>query len=290
MSRPGEGRRPGGWPPLGSLVGGRRSLSPEEQRQHLYERQKYRLEAYTGARPNFDPSRLSEYTAETGWHVDDYEQDLMPESPGAPWPDGSFRAAQQVLRKYTFPPPELITGIFVPDTPLEKRIMVLRGRFLLFTFWFGVKVSGVVDEVRELPGGGQEAVWGYSYQTLEGHYEMGQIDFTVHKALDTGRVTFRIHAVSRTGQIPNLIYRIGFRVFGRYLQRRFAYSSMRRLKEQVGEMLREGHLTPPPSETPVQAAQPGDLPQNVKENLDEQTGSHLSDVDQSGQGDRASKG
>ncbi|WP_229838828.1 DUF1990 domain-containing protein [Deinococcus piscis] len=261
-------------------------LSPEEARQQLYERQKYRLAQYVDARPNFDPGRLSDYTAATGWQVDDYEQDLMPEIPGAPWPDGSFRAAQQVLRNYTFPPPDLITGIFTPDTPLEERIMVLRGRFLVFTFWFGVKVSGVVDEVRDLPGGGQEAVWGYSYQTLEGHYEMGQIDFTVHKALDTGRVTFRIHAVSRTGHIPNLLYRIGFRVFGRYLQRRFAFSSMRRLKQQVGEMLHGGHLSPPPSETPVQAAQPGDLPQKVAEQLDEQTGSHLTDQNAQEQPDK----
>ena len=167
--------------------------------------------------------------------------------------------------------------------------MVLRGRFLLFTFWFGVKVSRVVDEIRDLPGGGQEAVWGYSYQTLEGHYEMGQIDFTIHKVLDTGRVTLHIHAVSRTGYIPNLIYRIGFRVFGRYLQRRFAYSSMRRLKEQVGDMLREGRLTPPPSQTPVQPAQPGDLPPQVEQHLDEQTGSHLSEDRQSSPADQAEK-
>lgn len=255
----------------------RPALSPQEARQQLYERQKHRLGQYMDAQPNFDAERLSDYTAATGWHVDDYEQDLMPEGPGAPWPDGSFWAAQQVLRNYTFPPPDLITGIFTPDTPLEERVMVLRGRFLVFTFWFGVRVSRVVDEVRERPGGGQEAVWGYSYQTLEGHYEMGQIDFTVHKALDTGRVTFCIHAVSRTGHIPNLLYRVGFRVFGRYLQRRFAFSSMRRLKQQVGAMLQTGALTPPPSETPVQAAHPGDLPQKVEEQLDEQTGSHLAD-------------
>ena len=285
MTRSGGARRLSHLGRLGALGQLRQPLSPEEQRRQLYERQSYRLQQYLSAKPNFDPSRLSEYTAATGWHVDDYEQDLMPESPGAPWPDGSFQAARQVLQNYTFPPPDLITGIFTPDTPLEERVMVLRGRFLLFTFWFGVKVSRVVDEIRDLPGGGQEAVWGYSYQTLEGHYEMGQIDFTIHKVLDTGRVTLRIHAVSRTGHIPNLIYRIGFRVFGRYLQRRFAYSSMRRLKEQVGDMLREGRLTPPPSQTPVQPAQPGDLPPQVEQHLDEQTGSHLSEDRQSSPAD-----
>lgn len=266
--------------PRSSLFGwpGTSRLSPEEQRQLLYERQKYRLETFAQAKPNFDPERLSEYTAATGWHVDDYEQDLMPEGPGAPWPDGSFEAAKRVLQNYSFPPPDLITGIFTPDTPLAERIMVLRGHFLVFNFWFGVRVNQVVDEVRELPGGGREAVWGYSYQTLEGHYEMGQIDFTIHKDLQTGRVTFRIHAVSRTGHIPNLIYRIGFRLFGRYLQRRFAFSSLERVKEQVGEMLRTGALTPPPSETPVQSIEAEDLPQDVAEQVDRETGSHLAET------------
>lgn len=244
--------------------------TPQEQREWLYERQKYRLDQYVDVGPNFDPTRLSEYTSATGWHVDDYEQDLMPESPGAPWPEGSFHAAQQVLRNYSFPPPDLITGIFTPDTPLEERVMVLRGRFLLFTFWFGVKVTGVVDEQRQRPDGLTEQVWGYSYQTLEGHYEQGQIDFTVHKVLETGQVTFRIHAVSRTGHISNLIYRIGFRVFGRYLQRRFAFQSMRRLKEQVGEMLRTGALAPAPSETPPHRPEEGELPDAVEDQLEHQ--------------------
>lgn len=265
-------------PNLGPLTRwSRPRLSLQQQREQLYERQKYRLSAFAQARPNFDTARLSEYNAAAGWHVDDYAQDLMPEGPGAPWPDGSFEATKQVLQNYSFPPPDLITGLFTPDTPLAERVMVLRGRFLVFTFWFGVRISSVVDEVRDLPNGGREAVWGYSYQTLEGHYEMGQIDFTVHKELATGRVTVRIHAVSRTGYIPNLIYRIGFRVFGRYLQRRFAFGSLERIKSQVGEMLREHTLTPPPSETPVQPIEAEDLPQQVAEQVDQETGSNLTE-------------
>ena len=235
----------------------------------LYEVQKARLEAYSKAQASFDLTRMNEYTSKTGWHIDDYEEELPAEAPGAPVPGGSFEAAQQVLRNYSFPPPELITGIFVPDTPLEDRVMVLRGRFLFFTFWFGVRVGKVINEQRTAPDGTLEAVWGYNYHTLEGHFEQGQIEFTIHKQLNTGRVLMRIHAVSKTGHISNPFYRIGFRLFGRSLQRRFAHSSMQRTRQQVQDMLRKGKASPPPSETPVQPVGTEQLPQGVAAQVDE---------------------
>ncbi|WP_339097714.1 DUF1990 domain-containing protein [Deinococcus sp. VB142] len=240
------------------------------ERPPLYEAQKARLEAYAKAQASFDLTRMSEYTTENGWHIDDYEQELPAEAPGAPVPGGSFEAAQQVLRNYSFPPPELITGIFVPDTPLKDRVMVLRGRFLFLNFWFGVRVGAVIDEQRTAPDGVPEQVWGYNYYTLEGHFEQGQIEFTLHKQLTTGRVLMRIHAVSKTGQISNIFYRIGFRMFGRALQRRFAHRSMQRTRQQVEDMLRQGRTTPPASEqTPVQTAAPSDLPGGVQAQVDE---------------------
>jgi hypothetical protein len=137
-----------------------------------------------------------------------------------------------VLLNYTFPPPDLITGIFVPDEPLEKRTLLLRGQFLGFSFWFGVRVGGIFDETRTTPAG-PEQVWGYNYRTLEGHFERGQIDFTVHKHLETGRVEFRMHAYSQLGRIRNPFYWLGFKLFGRGLQRRFARESLRRMRAQV---------------------------------------------------------
>ncbi|UYZ61578.1 DUF1990 domain-containing protein [Hymenobacter weizhouensis] len=222
----------------------------------LLARHRARLDAYRDAGYNFDLTRTHEYTAANGWNVDDYETELPTEAPGPPAPQGSWAAAREVLRRYTFPPPDLITGIFLPDQPLEQRVMVLRGQFLFFTFWFGVRIGGVTDERRTLPdGSGEEQVWGYNYRTLEGHFERGQIDFTVHKHLATGRVLFRIHAFSQTGRIRNPFYWLGFRLFGRMLQKRFSRESMRRLREQVAEMLRQGWTVPPAAEAPpVQAA------------------------------------
>lgn len=249
-------------------------------RPPLHELQKARLEAYAKAKDSFDATRMSEYTSKAGWHIDDYEQELPGEAPGPPEPQGPFRAAQQVLRNYSFPPPGLITGIFAPDTPLEHRVMVLRGRFLVFTFWFGVRVGGVIDEIRTTPDGLKEAVWGYNYRTLEGHFEQGQIEFTIHKQLDTGRVIMKIHAVSKTGHIANIFYRIGFRLFGRTLQRRFAHGSLARTREQVEVMVRLGNVAPPPSETPVQPVAQENLPDAVAEQVAE----HVEQVQQQGEG------
>lgn len=200
----------------------------------LWEQYRAQLEAYAKAKVNYDYQKQSEYTSETGWHIDDYGTDLPAEAPGPPAAHGSFAAAQDVLRRYAFPPPDLITGIFAPDGPLEDRIMLLRARFLGFTFWFGVRVSGVTDEQRDTPAG-PERVWGYGYRTLEGHFERGQIEFTIHKNLTTGAVHFHVHAVSQPGRIRNPFYWLGFKLFGRMLQRKFARESLKRMRRLVGE-------------------------------------------------------
>jgi hypothetical protein len=201
------------------------------------ERFRSRLEALEQSKLNLDLERREEFTTANGWHLDQYEADLPNEAVGEPVEGGSFEAACTVLREYRFPPPDLITGIFVPDTPLERRVMLLRARFLGFTFYFGVKVSGVTDEVR-VTKSGKERLWGYRYATLEGHFERGQIEFLVAKHLETGVVKFRISAFSKTGVIRNPLYRLGFLLFGRGLQRRFARDSMKRMQQLVAAALR----------------------------------------------------
>jgi len=202
-----------------------------------WEQYRAQLAAYAAAPANYDARPQVLRTAATGWRLDDYATDLPAEPPGPAQPAGSFAAARQVLRNYTFPPPRLITGIFAPGQPLDGRVMLLRAQFLGFVFWFGVRVVEVVDEASQPAPGGPEQVWGYGYRTLEGHFERGQIDFSVHKNLATGAVQFRIHAVSQRGTIRNPIYWLGFRLFGRLLQRRFARQSLVRLRQQVAQAL-----------------------------------------------------
>jgi hypothetical protein len=106
--------------------------------------------------------------------------------------------------------------------------MLLELRFLGLRFDVGVRVGGVHDETREI-GGRPVRVWGWSYRTLQGHLEMGEMDYELWKWLDTGAVEFRIHRFSRPAPIANPVVRLGFRLFGRREQVRFARRACTRL-------------------------------------------------------------
>ncbi|MCB0078311.1 MAG: DUF1990 family protein [Anaerolineales bacterium] len=200
----------------------------------LWEQYKDQLDALGDAHVNFDPDRSEEYRKDASWHFDEYEVELLSEPPGPPVKDGPWEMGQQVMRDYRFPDPKIITGIYYPESPLAERVMLLRARFMFFTFYFGVKIGGVTDERRETEAGPAQ-IWGYNYQTLQGHFEKGQMNFAIWKYLDSGRVFFRIHAFSQQDRIPNLLYRAGFKVLGRPLQRYFAHQALKRMKRFVAE-------------------------------------------------------
>ena len=198
----------------------------------------------------FDPDEA--HTEAHGWTLDHYEADLPPEPPGPPVPGGSFETARRILHDYDFPDPRLITGIYSPDDPLEGRPMVLRARFLMFTFWLGVRVSGVIDQVTTTEDGPVHE-WGYGYTTLEGHFERGHITFRVRKAARTGAVSVHIDAVSKPDHIRNPFYRAGFKLFGRRLQVRFARTSLERIERFVRQELAQA---PPPERDTVSVERP----------------------------------
>ena len=189
-----------------------------------------------------DLERRSEYTQGKGWRIDDHHAQLPSEPPGEPLEHGSFRIAQEIMRSYQFPPPDLIVGIFRPDDPLERRVMLLEARFLWFRFVFGVRVTGVIDE--QTP---EEYTWGYSYATLDSHFERGEISFSITKNLASGEVDFRIKSFSRRGTIKNIFYRIGFWMFGRRLQLRFAQDSLLRMQKLIQEKLQSTTIPKPES-------------------------------------------
>jgi uncharacterized membrane protein len=199
---------------------------------------------------NFDLERRSQFTPGNGWRVDDYRQPLPPEPPGRPLPDGSWQAARRLIRDYAFADPSIIRAVYYPDRPLEQRDMLLEGRFLGLRFYFGCRVGGVNDEIRVVDAR-QVQVWGWNYRTLQGHLEMGQMDYEVWKWLDSGGVEFRIHVVSKPAHIPDPVVRLGFRVFGRAMQRRFARHACRRMAQLTAAALdlgpRDGAERPTPS-------------------------------------------
>lgn len=232
-----------------SLASGRSTASDpavlESKPAQAWERYRPAIERLASAPVNFDLDRRHEYTAENGWNIDSYEAELPDESPGPPEARGSFELAKEVLTNYEFPDPSILEGFYQPQSELLNRVMMLRAKFLFLRFEFGVRISEVIDEV--IPAGEDETAahdsaihrWGYAYQTLEGHWEMGQMTFRIEKVARTGKVTFYIDAFSRVGHIPNIFYRIGFWIFGRRIQIKFAKRAMERMQKLVALRLEE---------------------------------------------------
>lgn len=132
------------------------------------------------------------------------------------------------MRDYEFADPAIVRAVYHPDRPLEGRDMLLEARFWGLRFRFGVRVGGVIDETRAVAGR-EVRVWGWGYATLQGHLETGEMDYEVWKWIDSGAVEFRIHVVSRPSRIANPVIRLGFRLFGRREQVRFAERACERM-------------------------------------------------------------
>ncbi|MBA2474465.1 MAG: DUF1990 family protein [Actinobacteria bacterium] len=172
---------------------------------------------------NFDPASVG-----SGWKFDEYCQPLPREPPGDPLEGGSWETARKLMREYEFADPSRVRAVYRTDTPLEGRDMLLEIRFLGLRFDVGVRIGGVYDETRQLDGR-HVRVWGWGYRTLEGHLEMGQMDYAVWKWLDSGEVEFRIRRRSRPAPVGNPLVRLGFRIFGRREQVRFAKRACARI-------------------------------------------------------------
>jgi uncharacterized protein (UPF0548 family) len=126
----------------------------------------------------------------------------------------------------------MVQATFRRGVPLQGRDMLLEIRFWGLRFRLGVRVTRVIDETRNV-GGRYARVWGWGYATLQGHFEMGEMDYEVWKWLDSGAVEFRVHVISRPGRISNPVVRLGFRLFGRRAQVRFARRSCARMAALV---------------------------------------------------------
>jgi hypothetical protein len=106
----------------------------------------------------------------------------------------------------------------------------------------------VTDETRD-GNSGPERVWGWSYQTLQGHLEQGRLGYEVIKSLASGQVTFRVVGYSRRAPIPNPLIRLGFVLFGRWTQRRFYRAIQTRLRGLI-QAAQHGEPLPEPEARP----------------------------------------
>jgi uncharacterized protein (UPF0548 family) len=209
------------------------------------------LDELSGLRVNYDPERSPEHGAEAAeghWHVDSGTTVIGREAPGPPEPGGAWAVARRLVGQYEFADARILRGVYRRGDALLGRNMLLEGRFWGLRFYVGVRVTGVVDEERDTRDG-RERVWGWCYQTLEGHLEQGLLSYEVIKNLDTGQVSFRVAGYSRPAPIGNPVVRWGFRIFGRWTQQRFYRNIQARLAGLVRTAQR-GRPLPAPEARP----------------------------------------
>ncbi len=178
---------------------------------------------------NFDPDAVELSDPDGGWHVDDLTGALPSEPSGPPVEGGSWETARELMRGYQVADPARVRATYRDEGALAGRDMLLQVRYLGSRFHVGVRVGMVYDETREL-GGRQARVFGWSYRTLEGHFERGEMHYEVWKWLETGDVEFRVHAYSRVARSGPLLLRAGFRLIGRHQQLRFYDQACRRMR------------------------------------------------------------
>jgi uncharacterized protein (UPF0548 family) len=194
---------------------------------------------------NYDPAGAPQDGRPDGhWHVDSADTVIGHEPPGPPLPGGIWETACLLVRQYEFAEPRILRAVYRSADELLGRDMLLEGRFFGLRFYLGVRVTEVIDETRDSDGAA-ERVWGWSYQTLQGHLEQGRLSYEVIKNLAAGQVIFRVSGYSRRAPIPNPVIRWGFRLFGRWMQERFYRAIQRRLHDLMRAAQRGGSLPVP---------------------------------------------
>jgi uncharacterized protein (UPF0548 family) len=183
---------------------------------------------------NYDTAALDPANPPNGWRVDNRFATLVPEPPGPPVHEGSWEIAGRLIRGYEFADPSVVRAFYDAEAPLSGRNMLLELRALgLVSIHVGVRVGEVYEETRRVDGR-HARVFGWNYRTLEGHVEMGQMDWEVWKWIDTGQVQFHVYAVSRPAPIPNPLVAIGFRLMRGHERGVFLASTERRMVTFTG--------------------------------------------------------
>lgn len=172
---------------------------------------------------NFDGSH-GEHLGHPAWETYRSSAPIGTVDPGPPADDGPFSRARTALVSYALSDPDIVEAHFDPQAPLLGRRMLLEIKVPLLRYLCGVVVGAVRDH-----GSSDSTVFGFRYDTLEGHLESGSEWFWVEKDHDSGEVTFQIEAAWRQGEFPNWWSEVGFRIVGRRYQRRWHTLCHRRM-------------------------------------------------------------
>jgi uncharacterized protein (UPF0548 family) len=171
------------------------------------------------------PGSDEEAARDPSWHHYYSEAIIGREAPGLPEPGGAFEQARKLVASYAFSDPGIVQGYFDPSLELRGRPMLLELKVMGLRFLCGVVVRATRDDTFE-----DRSVFGFRYDTLQGHLESGAEWFLLTKEHKSGDVSFRIQAAWREGTLPNWWTRIGFHTFSRPYQRawhRLAYVRLR---------------------------------------------------------------
>ena len=175
---------------------------------------KARLDQARTAPLNFDAVEDT-MTADSGWHHYYSEAMIANEANG----EDRFTRARVALANYEFSDPAIVLAHFDPGEPFLGRRMLLEIQAMGLRYL----CPTVVNQVREEPG-----VFGFRYDTLEGHIERGIEWFLLTKNA-RGQIRFRIEARWKEGQFPNWWSRIGFAVLSEHYQRKWHQRAHHRL-------------------------------------------------------------
>jgi len=201
-----------------------------------------RLAALASRQINFDPADHDALGVDRRWRIDDMVEPLPHEGSGPPAREGSWEVARELMDSYQLADPGVVTAFYDKTRPLSGRDMLLRIRFVGLRLTVGVRIGEVYDETRDL-GGRRARVFGWSYRTLEGHFEQGVMHYELWKWLDTGDVEFHLKAISRPATKGPFLTRIGFRIFGRPHQLRFYRQVCRRTRRLTEAQLETNRAT-----------------------------------------------
>jgi uncharacterized protein (UPF0548 family) len=216
---------------------------------------------------NFDEGAVLHHR----WHVDQLSQALPGEPPGEPARDGAWRIASRLVEDYRIADPAIVRATWEPGAPLEGRDMLLELRlYRVLRVHAGVRVTRAWDEPCRHDGR-RARVFGFEYATLDGHIEMGRMDYEVWKWIDDGAVEFRLHSVSRaSGQGPPWT-RLGLRLFGRREQLRFYFRCCERIARLTARELGLPYDPPSPA-VRVREADPAQTPEPAANPLPRSSG------------------
>jgi uncharacterized protein (UPF0548 family) len=198
------------------------------------------LRAWSTHPVNFDESR-GEMNEANGWTVDGAHSIIGQEPPGPPLPDGHFARARQALINYDFSDPEIVIGHFDPDAEFTGRTMLLEIQVWGLHFLSGVRVHSVRDETLE-----NRTIFGFRYDTLEGHIERGFEWFLLTKDHANGAIDFKIEAHWQLGDFPNWWSKVGFKLIGEKNRERWRRRALERLTQLAQAPVPEA--TAPPGE------------------------------------------